>query len=98
MRAQTTPRPLGTLFGLDMPRHPFIFHPSYKAIAREPLDNRVAAMRDPAFRERLLAERPEQADENLVKRVTNFEYMFDFGNPPNYAPGPEDSVAARARR
>jgi N-acyl-D-aspartate/D-glutamate deacylase len=97
VRAQTTPRPLGTLFGLDMTRHPFMYHPSFRAIADKPLEERVAAMRDPEFRARLLAEKPEGESETLMRRVTNFDYMFDFGDPPNYAPGPEDSFAARAK-
>ena len=47
VHAQVIPRPLGTLFGLDMPRQPFAFHPSFKAIAELPLEKKVAAMRDP---------------------------------------------------
>ncbi len=96
IHAQTTPRPLGTLFGLDMVRNPFCFHPSYRAIADEPLARKVEIMRDPAFKEKLLSEQPDQPNETLVKRVTNFEYMFPLGDPPNYAPTREDSVAYKA--
>jgi N-acyl-D-aspartate/D-glutamate deacylase len=97
MHAQTTPRPLGTLFGLDMPRHPFCFHPSYKAIADEPLEKKVAIMRDAAFRAKLLAEDASDTDPFLVTRVQNFNYMFPFGDPPNYSPAPETSAAAVAK-
>lgn len=96
MHAQTTPRPLGTLFGLDMPHHPFVYHPSYKEIADAPLEERVRAMRDPDFRRRLLAEKPEEKDAALIARVTNFAFMFPFGDPPNYSPRREDSAAAVA--
>ncbi len=99
MRAQVIPRPLGTMFGLDMSRHPFCYHPSFKAIADQSLEKKVAAFRDPEFRRRLLSETAEQEDEGLIKRAQNFDYMFPLGNPPNYAPARESSVAyvAKAR-
>jgi N-acyl-D-aspartate/D-glutamate deacylase len=97
MRAQVIPRPLGTMFGLDMSRHPFCYHPSFRAIAGEPLEKKVAAFRDPAFRERLLAEQADEKDDALVKRVQNFDYMFPLGDPPNYAPPRESGVGYRAR-
>ncbi len=96
MRAQITPRPLGTLFGLDTGRHPFSYHPSYRAIEDKPLAERVALMRDPGLRAKLLSEKPENDIPSLVARVQNFEYMFPFGDPPNYAPSREDCVAAMA--
>lgn len=96
MRAQITPRPLGTLFGLDTGRHPFSYHPSYRAIADKPLAERVALMRDPGLRAKLLAEKPDGDIPDLVARVQNFEYMFPFGDPPNYAPPRENCIAALA--
>jgi N-acyl-D-aspartate/D-glutamate deacylase len=97
MRAQVIPRPLGTLFGLDMGRHPFCFHPSYKAIKSESLERRVEIMRDPAFRAKLLSETGDAGDDTLVRRVQNFEYMFPFDDPPNYSPPQESSVANMAK-
>jgi len=97
MHAQVIPRPLGTLFGLDMPRNPFCFHPSFRAIDDEPLERKVAIMRDPAFRKKLLSERSAGSDERSISRVLNFDYMFPFGNPPDYAPPPERSIAALAQ-
>ncbi len=96
MHAQVTPRPLGTLFGLDMGRHALCYHPSYKAIAGESLERRVAIMRDPEFRRRLLSEHSEHHVPQQVQRVQFFDYMFPFGDPPDYAPSREDSVEARA--
>lgn len=97
MRAQITPRPLGTLFGLDTGRHPFSFHPSYKAIEDKPLAERVALMRDPSFRAKILAEKPESDIPAAADRVQNFPYMFPFRDPPNYAPSRDDSIAAMAK-
>lgn len=98
MHAQVAPRPIGTLFSLDMHRHPFCFHPSYKAIAEEPLDRKVTIMRDPAFRERILSESAEHHTEQQVRRVQSFDYLFPFGDPPNYTPSRDDSVTAIAAR
>jgi N-acyl-D-aspartate/D-glutamate deacylase len=96
MRAQITPRPLGTLFGLDMGRHPFSFHASYQAIDEKPLAERVKIMRDPAFRAKLLSEKPHSDIPGAAERVQNFDYMFPFRDPPNYAPGRADSIAGQA--
>ncbi|MDX1483354.1 MAG: amidohydrolase family protein [Alphaproteobacteria bacterium] len=96
MHAQITPRPLGTLFGLDTGRHPFVFHPAFQAIADKPLADKVAAMRDPAFRARLLSEEPCSDIPDAANRVQNFAYMFPFREPPNYAPGRDDSIKAMA--
>jgi len=98
MHAQVAPRPIGTLFSLDMHRHPFCFHPSYKAIEDEPLARKVAIMRDPAFRARILSESADHNVDQQVRRVQMFEYMFPLGNPPNYTPTRDDSVAAMAQR
>ncbi len=98
MRAQIAPRPIGTLFGLDFGRHGLVYHPSYKKIEDRSLAERVAIMRDPAFRAQLLSEKPEHKIEQLIRRVRNFDYQFPFGDPPDYAPPREKSVAATAER
>jgi N-acyl-D-aspartate/D-glutamate deacylase len=98
IRVQVAPRPLGTLYGLDMARHPFSFHPSFQAIADLPLSQKVAALRDPGMRARLVAERPVHAIERLVRRVESFDHMFPLGDPPDYAPPRENSITAIAKR
>ncbi len=98
MKAQVAPRPIGTLFGLDLGRHGLVYHPSYRKIEDRPLAERVAIMRDPSFRAQLLSEKPEHDIEQQVRRVRNFDYQFPFGDPPNYAPPRETSIAATAER
>ena len=52
-------RPTGMLYGLQSSLHPFITHPTYRdELARLPLAARVARLREPAVRARLLAEEP----------------------------------------
>src|SRR6195256_2202942 len=45
--AQIAARPVGLMLGLELSRNPFQTHPSYKAIARLPLAERVAHLRQP---------------------------------------------------
>jgi N-acyl-D-aspartate/D-glutamate deacylase len=91
-------RPTGMLMGLQSSLHPFITHPSYRAIAHLPLDERVATMRDPQVRARILAEEPSVKDRVTLYLITNFAKYFALGDPPNYEPERETSVAARAAR
>ena len=98
--AQVCGRSVGMLQGLDTSLHPFVFHPSYKAIADLPLAGRLARLRDPALRARLLAEKPEPtatADPRAFTRAVDLEVIYELGDPPNYEPRAEDSIAARAR-
>jgi N-acyl-D-aspartate/D-glutamate deacylase len=86
------------LFGLQSSLHPFITHPSYRAIADLPLAERVARMRDPELQARLLSEEPETG--NPVARVlmSRWNQIFPLGDPPDYEPPPERSVQATAER
>ncbi len=97
IHAQVTPRPLGTMFGLDMERHPFCFHPSFQKIAHAPLAEKLAAWRDPAFRARLLSEEPLMDDPARLRRIQVFDYMFELGDPPDYTPPADRAISALAR-
>lgn len=86
MTGQVVPRPVGVLFGLEMTNNPFTTCASYQAIADRPLAERVAAMRDPSLRARLLAEEPAQADDRVVKMARSADLLYRMGDPPDYAP------------
>ncbi|MBX3490404.1 MAG: amidohydrolase family protein [Parvibaculum sp.] len=98
IKAQVQGRPVGLMLGLQGSVHPFLTRPSYRAIADKPLEERVAIMRDPAFREKLLAEDLEPGHPFLNSLAGAYHKMFELGDPPNYEPSPEDSIGARARR
>ncbi len=97
LRVQVGARAIGVLLGLQATFHPFMGFPSYKAIATSPLDERVRAMRDPAFRARILAERhqplagdgsaiPPLAD-LLLARLDQLAFrIFSLGAIPDYEP------------
>ncbi len=59
IKAQVAARPVGVLFGLELTLNPFSPYPVYKEIAKRPLAERVALLKDPEFRERLLSHPPE---------------------------------------
>ncbi|SFR89815.1 N-acyl-D-amino-acid deacylase family protein [Sphingomonas jatrophae] len=97
LSAQIFPRPIGMIVGLEMSTHPFALSPSFQSIAKLPLAEKVAAMRDPALRAQLLAEKPAEGHP-LAAMGRSWPFMFPLGDPPNYEPNAEDSVAARAER
>ena len=97
IRGQIIPRPTGALLGLELSLHPFSFSPSFKAIEHLPLDEKVARMRDPAFRETLLAEQPADPNDFFLYVIGDLDAMYVLGNPPNYNPHSQESIGARAR-
>lgn len=97
MRAQVGPRPVGILLGLELTLNPFSGHPVYQSIAKDPFEQRLQALRDPAFQQRLLTDEPD-ADNPFVKSILrNFGKMFVLGDPPDYEPTEDKTVAAIAR-
>jgi len=99
IKAQVAPRPIGVLLGLQGTINPFIAHAAYQAIKDKPLAARVAAMRDPSFRARVLDESAQREKSHpLARGIMAFERMFPLGDPPNYEPAKETSIAAMAAR
>jgi N-acyl-D-aspartate/D-glutamate deacylase len=100
MAAQVAPRPVGLLLGLQCTLHPFMTNPVVREVAALPLDRQVAALTDPAFRERVLAAATgERADGKLGGRLIGaFDRMYELGDPPDYEPDPATSIARRAER
>jgi N-acyl-D-aspartate/D-glutamate deacylase len=96
--AQVFPRPIGLLFGLDLSLNPFKLHPAYRAIEHLPLAERVAEMRKPDVRARILAEAPDPAHPNPVQRflVKRALDSFPSAGPLDYEPDPATSLAAVA--
>lgn len=97
IRGQVLPRPTAVMMGLDLTFHPFSLNPSYKAIADLPLGKKVEIMRDPEFRARLIAEEPDDPNPFFKYLISETEKIFVLGDPPNYNPDEEDSLAAQAR-
>ena len=95
---QVAVRPTGLLMGLEGSAHPFVAHPAYREIAQLPLAERVAALRDPERRQRLVHE-PFRHELPILDFIAQaFHKLFPLGDPPAYEPAPERSVAAMAAR
>jgi N-acyl-D-amino-acid deacylase len=96
LRAGVPWRPPGVLLGVQATLHPFSSHPSFPRGAAPA--EKIAALRDPVLRARLLEEAPATSSPFLRGLLTDFEQLFPLGDPPDYEPSPDASVAARARR
>ncbi|MEZ4331880.1 MAG: amidohydrolase family protein [Myxococcota bacterium] len=99
LRPQTLGRMQTIVVGLETV-HPFAHRPSYRALACLPRTERVARLRDPATRARILAEPSGPAPPDDPYSAL-FDYapdrVFPIETPPDYEPGPEKSLAALAR-
>jgi N-acyl-D-aspartate/D-glutamate deacylase len=94
--AQVRSRPTSVLLGFELSQNPFMGRPSYKGIAHLPFPERLAQLRQPEFRARILAEAFEGS--RRAKRVERWDRMYPLGDPPDYEPKAENSIAARAAR
>ena len=94
--AQLLPRPIGLIIGLQLTANPFVLYPSYREIAHLPLDERVAEMRKPEVRARILADKPG-VGHPILYVAQMWDWIFPLGDTPNYEPDPADSIGARAR-
>src|SRR5271163_1956207 len=94
--AQLLPRPIGLIIGLQLTANPFVLYPSYREIAHLPLAERVAEMRKPEVRARILADKPG-VGHPILYVAQMWDWIFPLGDNPNYEPNPSDSIGARAR-
>ena len=108
VRAQVAPRAIGVFLGLQCTFHPFMGYPAYKEIAHLPLDERVAQMKTPEFKAKLLAQKsdklagpgssiPPIADLLIENMEFVAEKLFTLSESPEYEQPPEASIAAKAR-
>jgi N-acyl-D-aspartate/D-glutamate deacylase len=97
VKNQVAPRPIGVLLGLNASINPLMTCDSYRAVAHLPLAERVVALTDPTRRARIVAEHEGDRHEGMVAELTRgFHKMFALGDPVDYEPSPDHSVAALA--
>ena len=94
---QVAARPTAVLMSLESSLHPFSTHRSYRPLVKLSPRERVARMRDPKVRAEILADAPAVKERDTLGLVTNFDHFFPMGDPPDYEPVAEKSIAARAR-
>lgn len=94
--AQLLPRPIGLIIGLQLSANPFVLYPSYREIMHLPLAERVAEMRKPDVRARILADKPG-VGHPILYVAQAWDWIFPLGDNPDYEPDPSGSIGARAR-
>ena len=99
MTGQVAPRAVGLILGLECTLNPFLTNPVYREIADRTLAEKVAALRDPGFRERLLSEAAERSRDKLGGNlIGRFDLLFEMGDEPDYEPALDSSIEAVAAR
>jgi N-acyl-D-aspartate/D-glutamate deacylase len=94
--AQVFPRPIGMVSGHELSVNPFCLCPSYQGLDRLPFAEKIAELRRPEVRVRILADKP--ADGHPLAVIgRNWDWMFPFCDPPNYEPPLNTSIGAQAR-
>jgi N-acyl-D-aspartate/D-glutamate deacylase len=108
-RVQVAPRAIGVFNGLQCTMHPLMAQPLYQEIKGRSLEERVAAMRDPDFKRRCLADKPLKlsgpgssippiVDTLIAGLELVANKMFRLGDAPDYDQGEAGSLGAEARR
>jgi len=98
VKGQVLGRPVGFVLGHELTLNPFYSTETYRTLADLPFEARIAKLRDPDIRARIVAEEPDPNPINALGRaVRGFEAMFQLGDPPDYEQPPEASIAAQAR-
>ena len=96
IRGQVAARPVAVLYGLELSFHPFSTCPSYREVADLPLPQKLARLRDPALRARLLGEEPVYSNPQMLAFMRSVGNMFVLGDPPDYTPAADRRLDARA--
>ncbi len=98
--AQIALRGNGIIMAWQGTVHPFLFRPAWAEIAELPWEQKLARLKDPAFRERMITEPSAIPDVDVADlyRVIAGGWAVQFEMDPdfNYEPGLDESVAARA--
>jgi N-acyl-D-aspartate/D-glutamate deacylase len=95
LRAQVAGRPLNMLVGFQT-FHPFKSRPTYIGLSRLPLPERIVELRRPEVRRAILAE--ASPPDRMAEYVNaSLDRIYPMGEPPNYEPTADMSVAAIAR-
>ncbi|MCH2172879.1 amidohydrolase family protein [Myxococcota bacterium] len=96
---QVANRATGILMGLQTDQHTFSTRASYREIADLPLAERVARMRDPAVKAKILSDPIEPYDHPLSAMVhQGYANLLPLGAEFEMEPRAEDTVQGRAER
>jgi N-acyl-D-aspartate/D-glutamate deacylase len=98
MTAQFYPRPVGVILGHELSMNPFYSTPTYRGLNGLDFPDLIAALRQPDIRQRILGEKLDANPSSLLGlRVANYDEIYPLGDPPDYEPAPETSIASLAK-
>lgn len=103
LSAQVAGRPVGLTLGLGTSLNPFGLREAFAALAKLPPAEMLAKLRTPEIRRLILS---QEASPRLLEVLpplsrqiaTRWDRMYPLGDPPDYEPPAESSIAARAAR
>jgi N-acyl-D-aspartate/D-glutamate deacylase len=99
IKAQVACRPIGMVHGLECSMQPFFLTPGYMEIAHLPLAERVAKLKNPELKARIIKESATPPENWRLASITrDFHKLYPLGSDhANYEPKAEDSVAGIAK-
>ena len=103
LTAQISGRPIGVMLGIGTALNPFSIRPSYRELDGLSIAEQRRRLADPELRRRILAEKPSAEDVARLPQsrqaiTTRWDKFFVMGDPPDYEPSEDMSVAAIAAR
>lgn len=93
---QVLTRPTGVMLGFEISLNPFMGCETWRKLAPLSHAEKIAELKKPEVKAQILSER--QDDHLMRNRVTQWSRIFPLGDPPDYEPAPEKSIAAMAAR
>ena len=100
VKAQVASRPIGVLLGLQATANPFAFCASYGELAFVDTADKLAALRDPERKRRILSEHAALAatlEPGIVQQIMcGFDVIFRLSDPVDYELDKDWSIAAEA--
>lgn len=103
MSAQVAGRPVGLILGLTTSLNPFALREAFADTAHLQAPEQLARLRDPEMRRKILNETASDRLMHLLPPLsrqiaTRWDRMYVLGDPPDYEPPPERSIAAMAEK
>ena len=97
IRGQVLSRPVGMMMGHPASMSPFYRRPSFLALEGLSPADKLAQLRDPEVKARILSE--ENDNPHIFVKIfnTRFDKMYPLEEPIEYLPAEDASVAARAK-
>jgi N-acyl-D-amino-acid deacylase len=100
VRPQVASRAFGMLMGHQSRMNPFRHRPTYRSLMDLPFAERIARLRDPDMKARILAEPQDPSEVPAADRLNRhtFARLYPLGERLDYEPDAQNSIAAIAQR